>query len=477
MNCHKVVLVSIIVFITVWALPAHAGDDRLALVIGNSKYTDTPLRNPANDAQDMAEALRAVGFEVLLHQNIGRMEMGKAVQTFGRRLQRGGVGLFFFAGHGLQFRGQNYLVPIDAQIKDEADAELMAITIDFILKRMADANNGLNIIILDACRNNPYAKQFRSLTRGLARIDGPVGTFIAYSTAPGKVADDGPGRNGIYTKHLLAKINAKGLQIEEMFRQVRVSVAQETNHLQIPWDASSLMKPFCFGGCAPHPPAQAGEAASPNASEAAAILPSVSTARPSTPPSPIQQHRPNSLKTPCALPPGFMPKTFVSSEQIITGLGGASKKLSINLSTTHGDGQVHYRDGEFVDFHIKINRPAHVYLFTLDYTFDRSTGRYELDRKAGVERLYPRALHGTPHAFSPGVKLKPKDFGLGEMRVRQPYGCSFLWAVAAEEPLQCPTNPSDKWFQAAALPQMVRSIAKDLTTIRYAEAGVVIETS
>ncbi|MEW6614019.1 MAG: caspase family protein [Thermodesulfobacteriota bacterium] len=220
---------------------------RLALVIGNDSYDLARLKNPVNDAMDMALTLKNLGFIVEFRKNANLQEMEDAIENFGNHLKRGGVGLFYFAGHGAQISGTNYLIPIGARINKESDVKYKAVDANRILDEMANANNGLNIVILDACRDNPYAKSFRSASRGLAIIStAPKGTFISYSTGPGQVARDGDGRNSPYTAALLESIVKPGLPIEQVFKRVRQRLDAETNGQQIPWELSSLKGDFYF---------------------------------------------------------------------------------------------------------------------------------------------------------------------------------------------------------------------------------------
>jgi hypothetical protein len=184
---------------------------RLALVIGNGAYQNAPvLKNPANDATDMAQALSDVGFAVEHGVNLTQKQMKLMIREFGKKLRDGGQGLFYFAGHGVQLRGRNYLIPVEAEIVSETDVEDQGVDASLVLGLMDEANNGLNVVILDACRNNPFARSFRSSANGLAQVDAPTGTLIAYSTAPGRVARDGTGRNGAYTAELLKQMKVPG---------------------------------------------------------------------------------------------------------------------------------------------------------------------------------------------------------------------------------------------------------------------------
>jgi hypothetical protein len=226
-----------------------ARDARTALVIGNSGYAEAPLRNPGNDAADMAAALRAAGFDVLAYTDLDQTGMKKAIRDFGAKLRdRGGVGLFYFSGHGVQVKGLNYLIPVRAAVNTEEEVEYESVEAGFVLAQMESAKNGLNIVILDACRNNPFARSYRSAEKGLAQINAPAGTLIAYSTAPGSVASDGQGRNGVYTAELLKQMRQPGVGIEEVFKQVRISVRGITGERQTPWESSSLTGDFYFTG-------------------------------------------------------------------------------------------------------------------------------------------------------------------------------------------------------------------------------------
>jgi hypothetical protein len=220
--------------------------ERLALVIGNSAYQTTPLKNPLNDAEDMAATLRNLGFEVILKKNADQRTMEDTIRYFGKQLRNGGVGLFYFAGHGMQVNGRNYLIPIDAKIESENDVKYEAVDAGRVLGQMEDAENKINIVILDACRNNPFSRNFRTSERGLARMDAPKGSLISYATAPGEVAADGSERNGIFTKYLMKHMIEPNLPIELVLKQARIDVARATGGRQIPWEASSLMGNFYF---------------------------------------------------------------------------------------------------------------------------------------------------------------------------------------------------------------------------------------
>jgi uncharacterized caspase-like protein len=237
-------------------------EPRIALVIGNSNYGSEigRLPNPVNDAALMASALQQAGFTVLKVTDADQKKMKRAIAEFGDQLAAAGpkaTGLFFYAGHGVQVQGQNYLVPIGAQIEKEADVGIESVTADDVLEQMEFAANQVNIIILDACRNNPVARSMRSATRGLAPMQSTSvrGTFIAYSTSPGQTAADGNGKNSPYSAALASAIVQPGVGIEEMFRDVRGEVMKATGDKQIPWDSSSLTAPFYFKPTAAQPAA------------------------------------------------------------------------------------------------------------------------------------------------------------------------------------------------------------------------------
>jgi len=215
-------------------------EPRLALLIGNSAYRESPLRNPVNDVRAMAQRFKELGFTVLTHENATKRTMEAAIIEFGRRLAEGGVGAFYYAGHGLQVRGRNYLVPVDAEIEDEASTRVAAVDVELLLEQMNEAKNRVNMVILDACRNNPFERRMRGASRGLAAVDAARGTLVAYATAPGSVAADGDGKNGLYTEELLEALREPGLKIEEVFKRVRINVARRSKGAQTPWESSSL---------------------------------------------------------------------------------------------------------------------------------------------------------------------------------------------------------------------------------------------
>ncbi len=225
---------------------ALANQTKIALIIGNSSYENSPLSNPVNDAHDMAAELEILHFDVSVYTDLGRKRMREVIREFGEKLKHYDVGLFYFAGHGIQIKGKNYLVPVSADVRSADEVEDESIDANSVLRKMETAGNAVNIVILDACRNNPFARSFRNLEQGLARMDAPVGSYIAYATAPGSVAADGKGRNGLYTQHLLSALKQPELTIEQTFKQVRNGVRHDTQGQQIPWESSSLTGEFAF---------------------------------------------------------------------------------------------------------------------------------------------------------------------------------------------------------------------------------------
>jgi uncharacterized caspase-like protein len=227
-----------------------AAEERLALVVGNSSYASvSSLENPANDARLMAQSLADLGFRVTLLVDSPRAEMMQGIRQFGRDLRNAGTdatGLFYFAGHGVQSFGTNYLIPTDISVSDPADLDLVAIEAQSVLRQMFSARNRTNIVILDACRNNPFSDIPDFNDNGLAEMQAPTGTFLSYATAPGGVALDGLDGNSPFTKAVARHINTPGLKVEQLFKQVRVDVIAETSGQQTPWDASSLTTDFVF---------------------------------------------------------------------------------------------------------------------------------------------------------------------------------------------------------------------------------------
>ncbi len=237
------VLLGIIVFATGSAVAA----GRAALVIGNSAYPFGRLINPANDAKLMAATLRKVGFDVTTVLDADRQTMQRAMLEFSRAIRdTDTVGLFYFAGHGVQSNNQNYLIPLDADIKSDSEVKLFGINVDEFVSTLERSSGRVNIVILDSCRNNPFVSASRGGKKGIGAIDAPTGTFIAFSTTPGQVALDGEGENSPYAAALAKAIETPGLSIEQTFKVARRQVLKETKDIQLPWDTSSLTGDFSF---------------------------------------------------------------------------------------------------------------------------------------------------------------------------------------------------------------------------------------
>lgn len=221
-------------------------EPRHALVVGNAGYATAPLLNAANDATAVAKVLEKAGFTVDLRINATQKQLQDAVTGFGDRLKGGGAGLFYFAGHGVQIKGRNFLMPVGSDIKREDEVPYKAVDVQQVLDKMETARNRINVVILDACRDNPFARSTRSGGGGLTQVDAPIGSVVAFATAPGSVASDGKGSNGLYTQHLLANIERPGMPIEEVFKRVRLGVRLDSNGMQVPWESTSLEGDFVF---------------------------------------------------------------------------------------------------------------------------------------------------------------------------------------------------------------------------------------
>lgn len=242
-----------------WWLPRHAAaqvapgatvveEQRVALVIGNAAYADAPLDNAVNDARLIARTLEQAGFKVTLAVDITRAAMLRAMQQFGDRLGAQSVAVLYYAGHAVQLRDRNFLIPVDGEIGNEDDVVLHGVDVNYMLERMGKARSRVNVVILDACRDNPAAKRAGQLARGLAPMDAPIGTFLAFATAPGKAAPDnaGGGSNSAYSASLARHMLERGVAIEILFKRVREDVLHQTRQLQVPWEHSSLTGEFSF---------------------------------------------------------------------------------------------------------------------------------------------------------------------------------------------------------------------------------------
>ncbi len=233
-----------------WSSHAQQREQRVALVIGNAAYPSAPLRNPVNDAKDMADKLRGLGFVVIERSNLSIKQIGSTLREFRAKLVPGGVALVYYAGHGLQIKGENYLPAVDAEIAGEEDVSNQSLAIRQIMDVLTDAKTRLNLVFLDACRNNPYARTFRNANEGLSKVAAPSGTLISFATRPGSVAADGVGRNGLYTGALLQQMGNPNQSIEQVLKRVVTSVKAGSKNQQEPWMEGSIEGEFCFGDCA-----------------------------------------------------------------------------------------------------------------------------------------------------------------------------------------------------------------------------------
>lgn len=236
-------------FIPSGFLEAAKGIDapRIALIIGNSKYPDSPLINPLNDAKAMAKGLKVLGFDaqVLLDSNL--KDLDSAVQTYSSKISKSkAVGLFYYAGHGVQLAWRNYLIPIDAKIDRIDDIPKQTFELNNMLLALNKAQNPMNIIILDACRDNPFGKKLPTEQKGLSQFDAPHNSLLCYATAPGNVASDGVGANGLFTENLLREMLDPEAKIEDVFKRVRLKVRLASKGQQIPWESTSLEEDFYF---------------------------------------------------------------------------------------------------------------------------------------------------------------------------------------------------------------------------------------
>ncbi len=216
---------------------------KLALVIGNAAYQHGgALKNPVNDARAIAKSLESMGFDVLKHEELGQNQMKQAINAFGLKLRDYDVGLFYYAGHGIQHKGANYMIPVEADLQAAEQIEFDCVSADRVLAFMESAKTKVNIIIMDACRNNPFERSWNRSAQGngLAMMNAPTGTLIAYATAPGKVASDGESTNGLYTSVLLKYMKDSGLNIEQVFKRVRTEVTEKSFGAQVPWETTSL---------------------------------------------------------------------------------------------------------------------------------------------------------------------------------------------------------------------------------------------
>jgi len=239
---HQMLLASCILLLSLFSQPVHAV--RVALVVGNSDYSERPLRNPVNDANLMQATLKELGFEVTLLRNADRRSLLNGLRDFEGKARDAEVSLFFFAGHGAQVGGSNYLIPVGGSIQSETDVPDEAVDASSVLRRLEEARSRVALVILDACRDNPFAGASRSSTRGLGRMNVPTGTIVAYATAPGSTAADGSGSNGVYTEQLVRQLKTPNLDIKDIFDRTAQEVERITSGKQRPREEVGLRGRF-----------------------------------------------------------------------------------------------------------------------------------------------------------------------------------------------------------------------------------------
>ncbi len=252
----RLILRLLCVGILVFPMSAWSVQKKVALVIGNSHYAQAEtLPNPVRDADAMVKALQQLGFKVLPYLDVKRQDMRYALRAFKRELSPGAVAVFFYAGHGIQVGRENYLLPVDTDIAEEYEVPDEGLSLSSVLRAIRAADTKLGIVMLDACRNNPFERSIRGATRstgegqGLAAVDAVRGTLLSYATQPGNVAVDGAGEHSPYTKALLRFMLDPGLTVQDMFNRVGLSVLEQTKYQQEPWLSVSPIPNFCFAGC------------------------------------------------------------------------------------------------------------------------------------------------------------------------------------------------------------------------------------
>lgn len=315
----RIVSCTVLALTALLSLQSHALAARKAFVVGNSTYQHAAhLPNPANDARALAQSLQSLGYQVTLAVDVSRTDFLGRFQAYARSLQQDDVALIFFAGHGLQIGGENYLFPVDAKVERETDARGRLVALNALLADLSRASRS-RVVILDACRNNPFedeiakaqATRSAAVTRGLARVYAGVGTFVAYSTQPGNVALDGDGQNSPFTAALLRHMREPGADVHAVMRRVRGDVQRATSDQQIPWENSSLVDELAFN------------AAGVNVAPSSAVSP----AGPATavPPSPTA-------------PPPARPSPVVESFSFVTGLDPKGDNFLALRTSPTGDG-------------------------------------------------------------------------------------------------------------------------------------------
>lgn len=239
----------IVFFLLNFYLLQNAGAEyRIALVIGNGAYSSGPLSDPPNDSQLMTDTLAGLGFEVMGKNDINQNKMRTLIRDFGNRLknQKNSVGLFYYSGHGMQVEGHNYMIPVNVPIEDESDVKIYGVDVNEVLTRMRFAENAINLVFLDACRNNPFEKSFKSATKGLVRVEAPKGTLIAFAAQPHKVAQQGPGKYSYFTEALAKELVKPDISVRDMLLNTRITVYEKTRKKQLPVVEDQMLAKFYF---------------------------------------------------------------------------------------------------------------------------------------------------------------------------------------------------------------------------------------
>lgn len=261
-RAHALVLAALLLFLAFVSAPARAADSpqKFALLIGNAQYDYAPLQNPENDATDLARLLEGLGFQVTLVRNGPRQAMLDAVKRHAARIGPQALSLFFFAGHGVQMGGRNFLLPVGPAPTRADELPNKAVALETVIEALGAAKPRFNLVLLDACRNNPFTD---NQLPGLAPLDAPPNTLVAFATSPGKVASDGAGRNGLYTQHVLRHLASAELRIEEVFKRVRIGVLEDSSGQQLPWENTALTAELALAVYPKGPPAPRPEGAEP----------------------------------------------------------------------------------------------------------------------------------------------------------------------------------------------------------------------
>jgi len=256
---RSALLACALIMTSTWSMAQAAS--RVALVIGNAAYTDAPLRNPVRDAREVAATLREIGFAVTARENLALGPLREALRSFVLSTRMADVRLVYFAGHGFQLRGRNYLVPVASKIENETHVLERTADATELIEQLGAVGHGANVVIIDACRVHPLfapgTRRMWAVKPGQAPAVAPVGTVVAFSTRPGQVALDGDGTLGVYARHLAREIKrAPGAPVEQLFKRVRAGVSAETGNRQVPWESSDLngelcLRPSVGGQCVP----------------------------------------------------------------------------------------------------------------------------------------------------------------------------------------------------------------------------------